>query len=209
MSRNFLLAAAAVFLVAMPLAAGQCQSLWSNVPMPGAGGTTGGSDCNTAVQQHQDSLAQQLIAGQTNIANAAFTPMPQNFSKMSCVSNLLNLLNGDMIFSPPSLSSILGALENEACSIMQGYVNQGESMLSSAVSQSLGSTGGLAPVLPGYLPGVSMGSILSASGAGVSVGAGGNTLIRTNMTSQLNGGTVFQAYPYNPSTFGGGLFSVH
>jgi hypothetical protein len=211
MRRSSLLSAV-VLSFALVAHTAAAQSIWANVPMPG-GSSTGGADCSPTVQQHQNQIAVQQIAGQVALARQSFTPLPQSMSAQSCLPDLSGLggsgsgLNLDSLFNPPSLSSLLNGLVQQACTMAKSYLSKAEAPLAGALGSALGSAGGgLGSAIPGFSPSASMGSILSSSGGGMSTNPGAN-LSRINLMQTLNGGYTPPVQPYNPTTFGGGLFS--
>jgi hypothetical protein len=97
-----------------------------------------------------------------------------SFGQLSCLQRLLNSgLN--IVFAPPSLDSLLNALEQAVCNEVNSLFQQVTQPITSAMynaTSGLSGGGGLSNIGGGFLPGFNLGSM----GGGLNVGTGGSGL---------------------------------
>lgn len=122
-------------------------------------------DCNPAVQARQDAQARAIVDSYAALASASYTPMPAGgFAASSCLNRLMSS-DINILFNPPSLSSILQTLENGVCQFATSLVTGAVSSLSQNVSGSL--------PLGDLIPGVNLGGL--AGGVSFNPQVGTNT----------------------------------
>ena len=157
-------------------------------------------DCSPVVQQQQQTLQQQTINSNLNLASNFYTPMPSTFSNMSCLDKLLS--GGlDIIFQPPNLSAIISAIENAVCAKAQDLVNQAKAPIVAAISSATSSVSGSGSALGDIIPGVNIGSLTG----GLSITQTGSNSITTNLGSVF-GSSSTATYTINRASLANGLF---
>jgi hypothetical protein len=132
---------------------------------PASNYTSNGS-CSVTVQQQQDALRKSAIADRVALATLVYPQMTSPFSQLSCLDNLLSGMS--IVFSPPSLGSLLNALMNAVCQEATSMVSQAIAPLNSALS------GGL-PM--GSLFGTSLGSLNTGFAISPNIGGGSNLIV--------------------------------
>ncbi len=127
--------------------------------------TTG--DCDPGVQQHEDALARQATDAYTQLASSLYTPMPASgFDGVSCLGNLMSG-NLNLIFNPPSISSILSSLMNGVCSYVTNLATEQISSITQSVSGLAGSQLPIGDIIPGVNLGSDIGGVsMQPSGSG-------------------------------------------
>lgn len=182
------------------------EVIW-DTPRHGASGGGSGraanndGDCLPAVAEMQDNYRNDVMNARLEVAKASrpFLQDGEGFNKLSCLDNLLN--GGlDVVFAPPSLSQLLGMLQNAICS----QANQMFSKATAPLNDSLQASLPIGEVLPG----VNLGSI--SGGLNVRARSGNGGLVTTNATSILTGGPTYRREtvvdPRMVDDWGGGLF---
>ncbi len=121
-----------------------------------------------------------------------------SFGEFSCLTNLLGG-NISMLFTPPSLSSILQALENQVC-------QEGESLITQAI-QPLDQSQFEDASIPGFFPGMNAINLGSSVSTTASSGGSGFSFtsnapgIGSNDTSWWNGSTSSNTTSVSPTYF--------
>ncbi len=145
--------------------------------------------CDASIAGAQDTSRLNFISGRSALANQMFSPRPSSFSNMTCLEKLFSFGNQsmDILFQPPSMSSLLGLIQNFACQAMSQYMGQAGSSFSSMLGSSFGGLGGginagaAGGGLGQIIPGVNIGSLMSGSLQGV-VTQGSGTWNTTQLT---------------------------
>lgn len=167
--------------------------------------------CDTSVASAQDTSRLNFISGRAALANQSFSQKPSSFKQMTCLEKLFSFGNQsmDILFQPPSMSSLLGLIQNFACQAMSQYIGQAGGSFSSMLGQSFGGLGGginagagggmMGGGLGQIIPGVNIGSMMSGQLQGVITQGSG-----TWNTTSLNPMALFQSQPRGVSIPGPG-----
>jgi hypothetical protein len=172
--------------------------------------------CDASVASAQDTSRLNFISGRAALANQSFSQKPSSFKQMTCLEKLFSFGNQsmDILFQPPSMSSLLGLIQNFACQAMSQYIGQAGGSFTSMLGQSFGGLGGginsgagggsLGGGLGQIIPGVNIGSMMSGQLQGVIMQGSG-----TFNTTSLNPMALFPnqagsaSIPGPGSTMGG------
>jgi hypothetical protein len=163
--------------------------------------------CDPSVASAQDTSRLNFISGRAALANQSFSQRPSTMSNMTCLQKLFSFGNQsmDILFQPPSMSSLLSLIQNFACQAMSQYMGQSGASFTSMLGQSFGGLGGgvNSSVAGGgtgqIIPGVNIGSLMSGSLQGVIMQGSG-----TFNTTQVNPMSLFQTQPGAVSIPGAG-----
>lgn len=175
--------------------------------------------CDASVASAQDTSRLNFISGRAALANQSFSQKPSSFKQMTCLEKLFSFGNQsmDILFQPPSMSSLLGLIQNFACQAMSQYMGQSGGSFTSMLGQSFGGLGGginsgagggLGGGIGQIIPGVNIGSMMSGQLQGVIMQGSG-----TFNTTSLNPMALFpnqagSASIPGPGTTIGGLYGV-
>lgn len=175
--------------------------------------------CDASVASAQDTSRLNFISGRAALANQSFSQKPSSFKQMTCLEKLFSFGNQsmDILFQPPSMSSLLGLIQNFACQAMSQYIGQAGGSFTSMLGQSFGGLGGginsgaggsLGGGIGQIIPGVNIGSMMSGQLQGVIMQGSG-----TFNTTSLNPMALFpnqagSASIPGPGTTIGGLYGA-
>lgn len=173
--------------------------------------------CDSSVASAQDTSRLNFISGRAALANQSFSQRPSSFKQMTCLEKLFSFGNQsmDILFQPPSMSSLLGLIQNFACQAMSQYIGQAGGSFTSMLGQSFGGLGGginagagstMGGGLGQIIPGVNIGSMMSGQLQGVITQGSG-----TWNTTSLNPMALFPSQSGGvsipgPGTTIGGLY---
>lgn len=170
--------------------------------------------CDSSIASAQDTSRLNFISGRSALANQSFSQKPSSFKDMTCLEKLFSFGNQsmDILFQPPSMSSLLSLIQNFACQAMSQYIGQAGGSFTSMLGSSFGGLGGGINTGGGgagqIIPGVNIGSLMSGSLQGLVMQGTGNF-----NTTQLNPMSLFQAQGQvggpaipGPGTTIGGLY---
>jgi hypothetical protein len=132
--------------------------------------------CDSSIASAQDTSRLNFISGRSILAGQSFSQKPSSFKDMTCLEKLFSFGNQsmDILFQPPSMSSLLSLIQNFACQAMSQYIGQAGGGFQNLLNQSFGGLAG----------GINGGSSLGGGGAGQII-PGVN--IGSIMTGTLNG----------------------
>lgn len=132
--------------------------------------------CDSSIASAQDTARLNFISGRSILAGQSFSQKPTSFKDMTCLEKLFSFGNQsmDILFQPPSMSSLLGLIQNFACQAMSQYIGQAGGGFQNLLNQSFGGLAG----------GINGGGSLGGGGAGQII-PGVN--IGSMMTGTLNG----------------------
>jgi hypothetical protein len=130
---------------------------------------TGG--CSPDIQKAQDEARAAYITARTALANQNYSTAPESFSNLSCLDRLMNS-GMDIFFQPPSMSDLLGLVENFVCDKSNEIYQDATAPLNQTFQGGLQGTGEI-------IPGVNLGSM--TGGINIRPTTGGNGgIVRSN-----------------------------
>lgn len=169
--------------------------------------------CDPSVSSAQSSQQLNYISGRAAMANQMFSQRPSTMSQMTCLQKLFSFgaQSMDILFQPPSMSSLLGLIQNFACQSMSQYFSQAGSGFTSMLGQSFGGLGGgggtASTTGSQIIPGVSIGSVASGAINGLVMQGNGNFNTQSINPMSLFQGMIPQAStatsPGSSTTIGG------
>lgn len=176
--------------------------------------------CDSSIASAQDTSRLNFISGRSILAGQSFSQKPSSFKDMTCLEKLFSFGNQsmDILFQPPSMSSLLGLIQNFACQAMSQYIGQAGGGFQNLLNQSFG---GLAGGINGggslggggsgqIIPGVNIGSIMTGTLNGlVMQGSNNFNTVGLNPMALFQQQTGSNLTPTNTSTIGQLYGGVH
>ena len=117
-----------------------------------AASSASAQDCSGTVQSAQNAARTAYVTGMSGLAQNNFSTRPGSFATMACLDKFMQG-NMDIMFKPPTLTSLLGTVMNFACQ--------------AAATQLASAAGGSSP---------NIGSLLGSLAGGLNIGANGGSL---------------------------------
>lgn len=169
MKKNFTAAALALALCAVQ-------------PVTGFAQTAG---CDPMIAQAQDTARLNTISGRSILAGQTFSQRPTSFAQMTCLEKLFSFGNQsmDILFQPPSMSSLLGMIQNFVCQAATQYISQSMNGFNSQLGRSFN--------IGGLTSGGAVGQIIPGVNIGSYMGGGINGLV-------MQGSNTFSTVPLQP-----------